>query len=117
MYILLAKKNDYGQYGCIQSWDSKEVPEGFLEFPPEKWDIFFPPDKKCSGFVDLKVDGDRIVNVTWNEDAYQAYLAELPEPVDPPEDPDPSASLEDRIAAVEANTAALTAAIERGLSL
>ena len=50
----------------------------------------------------------------WNEEAYQAYLAALPEPEEPP----PAVpSLEDRVAIVEEETAAIAAAIERGLSL
>lgn len=66
-----------------------------MEFPSEKWDVFFPPDKKGFGFVDFEVDGDQIVDVIWNEEAYQAYLASLPEPEEPSEDPNPPASLEE----------------------
>lgn len=113
MYIVSEEKNEYNQYACIQTWENKEIPNGFLEFPEDKWGVFFPSDKKGCGFVDFRIDGKKIIDVIWNEEAYQAYLASLPEP----EEPNPPATLEDRLTAVEAETAALTAAIERGLAL
>ena len=114
MTVLYDTKDEYGRYPGIQEADFETVPPGCLEFPPEKWDVLFPPDKKSGGFVDLQVEGGRIVDVTWNEEAYQAWLESRPEPVEP--EPAPP-SLEGRIAALEAENAALTAAVERGLSL
>lgn len=113
MYYIHPVPNPGGGFPAPQSIEAP----GLLAFPEEFLPVFYPEDKKAAGFVFIQHDGKTVTGCQWNEEAYQAYLAELPEPVDPPEDPDPSASLEDRIAAVEANTAALTAAIERGLSL
>lgn len=114
MMILIPETDKFGCYLGIQESDFETVPDGCLEFPPEKWDVFFPSGKESGGFVDLQVEGNRIVDVTWNEEAYQAWLSSRPEPVDP--EPAPP-SLDDRLAALEAENAALTAAIERGMTL
>lgn len=87
MLILYSEKDEYGRYLGIQESEFETVPEGCLEFPPEKWDVFFPPDKESGGFVDLVTEGDRITDVIWNEEAYQTWLSSRPEPVDPPEPP------------------------------
>lgn len=90
---------------------------GLVAFPDEFLPIFYPEDKQAAGFVTIIHDGETVTDCQWNEAAYQAYLDSLPEPVEPPEEPNPPATLEDRLTAVEAETAALTAAIERGLAL
>lgn len=89
MLILFNQRNAHGGYSGIQESAFDSVPEGCLEFPPEKWKVFFPPDKECGGFVDLVVDGDRIIDVAWNEEAYQSWLASRPVP-----EPKPPAELE-----------------------
>lgn len=111
MMILYGEKNEYGCYPGIQKFESDTVPDGFLEIQDCMLSEFYKEGKESGGFVDLQVEGSRIVDVTWNEEAYQAWLSSRPEP-----EPAPP-SLEDRFAALEAENAALTAAIERGLSL
>ena len=62
----------------------------------------------CCGFVDLTLDGDgwTVTAIAGNEAAYRAYLAALRSPG--PEEPSPS---------VEERLAALEAAIRQGLSI
>lgn len=99
-----------GAYPALQS-----VPApGLLAFPEEFLPVFYPPDKQAAGFVEIEHDGETVTGCRWNEEAYQAHLASLPEPGDP--EPEPPA-LEERVAALESETAEIAAAVERGMSL
>ena len=113
MQYILRKPKSNGSFPAPQSIMSP----GLVAFPDEFLPIFYPEDKQAAGFVTITHDGETVTDCQWNEAAYQAYLDSLPEPVEPPEEPNPPATLEDRLTAVEAETAALTAAIERGLAL
>lgn len=110
MYYMQPSPGPAGAYPPPQSAPAP----GLLALPDEFLPAFYPPDKQAAGFVTIQHDGGTVTDCTWNEAAYQAYLAALPEPVEPePAPPSP----EDRLAALEAENAALTAAIERGLRL
>ena len=110
MQYLYQTPSASGAYPPLQSSPAP----GLLAFPEEFLPEFYPPDKQAAGFVEIEHDGGIVTACRWNEEAYQAYLAALPEPEEPP----PAVpSLEDRVAIVEEETAAIAAAIERGLSL
>ncbi len=113
MYYIHPDPNPGGGFSAPQSIAAP----GLLAFPDEFLPVFYPENKQAAGFVTITHDGETVTDCQWNEAAYQAYLDSLPEPVEPPEEPNPPATLEDRLTAVEAETAALTAAIERGLAL
>lgn len=68
---------------------------GLLAFPDEFMSVFYPEDKQAAGFVTITHDGETVTDCQWNEEAYQAYLASLPEPEEPSEDPNPPATLEE----------------------
>lgn len=113
MQYIKATPNSGGSYPPLQPIPAN----GLLAFPDEFLPIFYPDNKQVAGFVTIQHDGETVTDCQWNEEAYQAYLAALPEPEEPPETPKTPDTLEARVSAVEAETAALTAAIERGLSL
>lgn len=87
MKIVYGEKNEYGCYPGVQKCESDTVPDGFYEIQDCMLSEFYKEGKESGGFVDLITEGDRITDVIWNEEAYQAWLAALPEPVDPPEPP------------------------------
>jgi len=80
MYIICAEKNGSGGYPPLQEWRSAECPNGYYFYPSEFFATFYHSDKRCAGFVNYTIDQDsKTVNsVTWDEDAYQAYIATLP---------------------------------------
>ena len=53
---------------------------GFLLFPDEFLPIFYPVDKRAAGFVTITDDGSVVTACSWNEEAYQKWCAENPEP-------------------------------------
>ena len=113
MYYIYPEAKPGGNFQAPQS----AMAPGLVAFPDEFLPIFYPADKQAAGFVVITHDGETVTDCQWNEAAYQAYLDSMPEPVEPPEEPNPPTTLEDRLTAVEAETAALTAAMERGLAL
>lgn len=53
---------------------------GLLEFPDEFISIFYPFDKRVAGFVDITDDGKKVTSCIWNEEKYQEWCKENPEP-------------------------------------
>lgn len=78
---------------------STEAP-GLLAFPDEFLPEFYKEGKRAAGFVTIEDDGERVTDCRWDEEAYQAWVAEHPEP-----DPLPPA----QAARQEENKAALAA--------
>lgn len=110
MQYIQPAPNPGGGYPAPQSIPAP----GLLAFPDEFLPVFYPEGKEAAGFVTIQHDGETVTDCQWNEEAYQAWLSSRPEP----EEPEPAPpSLEDRLAALEAENAALTAAIERGMNL
>ena len=85
MNYLNPNKNPSGAYGNLQSLPAA----GLLAFPDDFLPEFFKADKECAGFVNIEHDGETVTACTWDEDAYQAYIASLPEPEPKPE-PEPT---------------------------
>lgn len=83
MYIIEQIKNESGSYSALQ--EKSYIPDGYMEYPAEFYDIFYPADKECAGFVDLTITDGKITAVTWNEEAYQMYIESLPDPETEPE--------------------------------
>lgn len=80
MYIVCANKNGSGGYPPLQSWNSSTCPNGYYFYPNEFFNVFYPAEKRCAGFVNYVVNEETktVTSVTWDEDAYQAYIATLP---------------------------------------
>lgn len=91
MYIDPTRREN-GSYGNMQS---NRAP-GLVAFPDELMGEFFKDGKQAAGFCTIEHDGETVTICTWDEDAYQAYIAALPDPVDPPP------TTEERVAALEA---------------
>lgn len=60
----------------LQSTPAKNL----LIFPDEFIPVYFPLDKRAAGFVAITDDGETVTSCEWNEEAYQTWCAENPEP-------------------------------------
>ena len=56
--------------------------ENLLEFPDEFLPEYFKDGKRAYGFVKITDDGTTVTSCVWDEEAYQAWLAEQPDPLD-----------------------------------
>lgn len=104
MYILLTKENTVAEL----------IPDEDPVFPGVPIGARYTPE-----FISelLHVPNETAVEQNWVYDKEVGTFSPPPEPEPIPE-PEPSGPvLEERVASLEAETAALTAAIERGLSL
>lgn len=63
-------------------------------FPEEYLGEFYKSDKLKSGFITFQVSGNTVTNVKWDENSYQNWLAENPEPEPEPE-PEPSEDIKE----------------------
>lgn len=55
---------------------------GLLQFPDEFIPIFYPDGKRAAGFVNITDDGTTVTSCVWDEEAYQAWLSEQPDPIE-----------------------------------
>lgn len=87
-------------YPPLMDWDLPSVPTGWATFPDELYDVFYPADKECAGFVNITLDeaGTTVTACEWNEEAYQEYIANLPEPE---EEVDEFAELQEQVAVLK----------------
>lgn len=83
MYIISATANGSGGYPPLQEWHSQTCPTGYYFYPNEYFGVFYPQGKRVAGFVKYETDEDTktVTSVTWNDEAYDAYVATLPDPV------------------------------------
>lgn len=83
MHIIQSQPNENGGYSAIQSWKLKTPPNGYYLFPEEFMKIFYDSSKIVAGFVNIEVDNQSsvVTSCTWNEEAYQTYLATIPDPI------------------------------------
>ena len=64
------------EYNFIQSTPAP----GLLEFPDELMSEFYKQDKRAAGFVNIVDDGKRVTSCVWDEEEYQEWCKENPEP-------------------------------------
>lgn len=89
MYIIRNKQDEHGRYTTFQTWNGDTIPDNCFMCPGSFKDIFFSTNP--GGFVDITVDKDNVItNMTVNTEAYNAYLASLPE-LEPEPDREPTA--------------------------
>ena len=67
-------------YGPIQSWSGKTPPSGCVEIPEDFVIVYNNPEKRSYGFVNITHDGTTVTSCEWNEEAYQQWCEENPEP-------------------------------------
>lgn len=95
MYIINHSKNPSGAYPAPNSWGAYDVPDGFAVIPDElDMSVFYA----YKGFVDLTIEDGIVTAITPDQEAYDAWMSEHPEP-----DPLPAA----KDARQEENKAAL----------
>ena len=75
MYLI---KKDNIPYPPLSRTKSKET----LDFPDSFVSIFYPTNKRAAGFVDIEHDETTVTSCTWNESAYQEWLAQHPDPAE-----------------------------------
>ena len=92
MNIIQINANENGGRPPMQSWHG-EPPAGYA-LVPDTLDTSAFYD--FMGFVTLELDGSTVTAMTGNQEALDAYKANLPEPVEPPP------TTEERVAALEA---------------
>ena len=105
MKIIQLAARGTGSRPPIQDWPGTAPPAGYARVPAG---VDTAAMQACCGFVDLTLDGDgrTVTAIAGNEAAYRAYLDALRSPG--PEEPSPS---------VEERLAALEAAVRQGLSI
>ncbi len=79
MYIIKIKANENGSRPALQTWNSPKLPEDYAVCPEEFYEVFYSTTP--AGFVNITVDGGVVVGMTVNEEALEAYIASIPEPV------------------------------------
>lgn len=81
MYIISATANSNGGYSPLQEWKFATCPSGHYFFPDEYYSVFYPTDKRVAGFVTYEYDYSTkaVKDVKWNDEAYEAYVATLPD--------------------------------------
>lgn len=96
MQVILKETSQNGAYASPHSWDDEVLPDQNHAWIPDELDLteFF----RYKGFVTLSIEDDVVTAITLNQEAYDAWLAEHPEP-----DPLPAA----KEARQEENKAAL----------
>lgn len=85
MNIIKIKPNQNQSYPPIQTWEVSygAIPKGYALVPAN---IDTSVMQKYYGFVNLTVENNVVTDITGNEEAYQNYLASLPEPEPEPLD-------------------------------
>ena len=91
MKIIFIEVNEDGARPPLQTWDNSNLPDGYAWCPDEFVDVFYSTTP--SGFVNITVENDIVTEMTVNQEALNAYIAEHPdepEPVEPTSEDDSS---------------------------
>ncbi len=89
MKIILVKPYENGARPALQDLNNPTLPEGCAWCPDEFVDVFYSTTP--AGFVNITVENDTVTEMTVNQEALDAYIAEHPvepepDPVEPEED-------------------------------
>lgn len=96
MEIIQIQENENGSRPPIQTWQYEEVPEGFCAIECDT-SVFYD----FRGFVHLTIKDGVCTEITGNQEALDAYLADHP---DLPE-PEPTPTLDSRVSVLEETSA------------
>lgn len=76
MNIMQKNAGETGGYGVIQSWSGDKAPAGYVRVPDElDTGVFY----EHNGFVRLTIEGDVVVGMEPNVEAWEAWKATLSE--------------------------------------
>lgn len=84
MYIIRLRPEKNGSRPALKPWNKKYPLLGYAICPDEFYEVFYSTNP--AGFVNIKVEDDVVVSMEVNEEALEAYLASIPEPVVTPEE-------------------------------
>ena len=87
MYIIALEAQGNGARPPLQMWHNQTAPKGFALCPDAFYDVFYSTSP--AGFVHITVEGDTVVAMTVNYEAYNAYVAD--HPVEPMPEAEPTA--------------------------
>ena len=82
MKIIKVKANENGSRPTLQEWNGQTAPKGYAWCPDEFVSVFY--STAPSGFVNIVVKDDTVVEMSVNEEALAEYIASLPEPTAEP---------------------------------
>jgi hypothetical protein len=85
MKIIQLSANESGSRPALQDWDFPTLPEGYAWCPDDFVEVFYSTSP--SGFVNITVENDTVTEMTINQEALNAYIAEHPDV--PEDDPEP----------------------------
>ena len=103
MKIIPLIANESGSRPPLQDWEYPTLPEGYAWCPDDFVEVFYSTNP--AGFVNITVENETVTEMTINQEALDAYIAEHPD--QPEDDPEPET--------VEgANYDELAAAIQEG---
>lgn len=83
MKIIKIESFENGARPALQDWNYTDLPEGFAWCPEEFESIFYSTNP--SGFVNITVSNNAVTEMTVNQEALNAYIAEHPVEPDPVE--------------------------------
>lgn len=78
MKYLNPQKRLDNSYGALQETSANRL----LEFPDNFLPEFHKDGKQAAGFVDIEYNETAVTSCTWNESAYQKWLAQQPDPAE-----------------------------------
>jgi hypothetical protein len=81
MKIIKEKANENGSRPALQEWSGQTAPKGYAWCLDEFVSVFYSTTP--SGFVNIEVEDDTVIEMTVNEEALAEYVESLPEPTDP----------------------------------
>ena len=84
MYIIKINANADGSRPPLQTWNNPKPPNGYAVCPDEFYEAFYSTTP--AGFVNITIENDTVTEMTVNQEALEAYLASIPEPVLTPEE-------------------------------
>lgn len=100
MKIIQISASENGGRPALQDWNGSTPPAGYVFCPDELAETFYSTTP--AGFVNITVEGDTVTDMIVNQEALDAYIAELPE------DAEPEPTQLDRVEAQATYTAMMT---------
>lgn len=82
MIIIEKTPSKDGIYAIQTVSEDIPLPDECLVFPERFLTKYYKNGSNIAGFVNITDDGTTVTSCVWNEDAYQAWLAEQPDPLD-----------------------------------
>ena len=99
MKIILLTPYESGSRPPLQDWDFPTLPEGYVWCPDDFVEVFYSTSP--SGFVNITVENDTVTEMTINQEALDAYIAEHPDKPEPEPETMEGANYDELAAAIQ----------------